>query len=107
MNNRDSGLQPERTAISWIRTYLVLAINGIALIHISQPDHNIFIFLCGFLLLLITLLLSIYCRYRFSKNIVNFIVVCKSEIATKVIISWSIFLSNVVYIIYISFNNPH
>lgn len=97
MTNRDPGLQPERTWMSWFRTIMLMF--GMSLILIKSGEHlgqKIFEVL-GVVMLVLAVVGILYNRKRFSQPFHNHMAVGHLEVTVKKVLSLSIFISAMVY----------
>lgn len=65
--NRDPGLQPERTAMSWLRTQLVLFALGVACFKVAAGQLQLVVALLGIITMATSILTTFYKRARFRQ----------------------------------------
>jgi len=96
--DKDSGLQKERTSMSWLRTALVLF--GVSLLLIKVGKTSITLTIVGSLLILIAIVISINIKKRFIHPFYIQGTVGYKELVIKKLLSLTIFIASIVYIIY-------
>ncbi|MDV7103723.1 DUF202 domain-containing protein [Vibrio sp. TH_r3] len=94
MNNseRDPGLQPERTSMSWMRTHFLSLGIGALMIRIGGSNDSLVVQLNGGVLLLATLFAIYYSRRRFKQTLDLNHAVKNKDIDTKRILAFTIAL---------------
>ncbi|MGR5062353.1 DUF202 domain-containing protein [Photobacterium sp. DNB22_13_2] len=90
--SRDPGLQPERTAMSWLRTQLVLFALGLLFLKVTQQSDIIVLPAIGVIAMLSAILGTFYCRYRFTQIFDNDMTVSAKEYGIKLFLSSLILL---------------
>ncbi|WEM41196.1 DUF202 domain-containing protein [Photobacterium sp. DA100] len=99
--NSDPGLQPERTAMSWLRTQLVLFALGLLFLKVTEHSHFIALPIMGFITMLLAILASLYSRYRFTQVFENNMTVSANECWIKQSLSLLIALLAIGYLAYL------
>lgn len=98
--NKDPGLQPERTAMSWLRTQLVLFALGLLFFKVTEQYAFPRLSLIGILMMFSAILGTVYCRFRFTQVFENMMTVTRTEYWVKRYLSSLITLMTVGYLIY-------
>ncbi|MGF1739151.1 DUF202 domain-containing protein [Photobacterium satsumensis] len=99
--NKDPGLQPERTAMSWLRTQLVLFTIGLLFLKVTQQSVITSLPVMGVIALLSAILGMFYCRYRFTQIFDNNTTVSAKEYWVKSYLSVLIALIAIGYFVYL------
>ncbi|MEZ9566680.1 DUF202 domain-containing protein [Vibrio artabrorum] len=97
---RDKGLQPERTAISWLRTQLVLFGAGLLLLRTYFVYDYILLALSSLVGIVLTFCFSTYIQCRFRKTFTNKNAITKYEYITKSLLSATVSLLALCYAIF-------
>ncbi|WP_422127435.1 DUF202 domain-containing protein [Vibrio hannami] len=99
-NQRDPGLQPERTSLSWLRTLLVLFAVALLLFRVSEY-HNIATLLKVNACLIISYIayFLIYGKARFSNFMSNKETVVRKDISVKKALSLIMSVTPLVYLV--------
>jgi len=84
---RDSGLQTERTTLSWFRTVFVVLINALLVLKLSYNQEHSYIFISGISLIGFTISLYILSLTRNQKFAFDVELTTKNAIWTKRYIS--------------------
>ncbi|WP_413283493.1 DUF202 domain-containing protein [Vibrio sp. MA40-2] len=92
-HERDPGLQPERTSMSWMRTHMLSLGLGALMLRIGGSNESLIVQINGAFLLLATLLGIYYSRRRFSQSLDLNHAVKNKDIDTKRILAFTIALS--------------
>lgn len=98
---RDPGLQPERTAMSWMRTQLLLFVVSALIFRIAEWKDVHWLALISILTMLFSAISTLYVRQRFESilNVLN--LVGRIELLFKMILSISVFSLASAYLIMI------
>jgi len=67
IRERDRGLQPERTTLSWLRTVFVVLINALLVARVGYSNDNHFVFFTGIGLIFFTVSIYILSLTRMKK----------------------------------------
>ncbi|MFT7053837.1 MAG: hypothetical protein ACJAU1_001394 [Psychromonas sp.] len=67
IRERDIGLQPERTILSWLRTVFVVLINALLVARVGYSNENDFVFFTGIGLIFLTFSIYILSVTRMKK----------------------------------------
>ncbi len=102
--NREPGLQPERTSMSWLRTQLLLFIIGVLIVKTSTHMNYQGLAIFGGGAILISLSVFLYVRMRFVKNIVNYKSVGVIDCLVKFFLSIFISFLSTLYLIQLWIN---
>ncbi|PSW43233.1 DUF202 domain-containing protein [Photobacterium leiognathi] len=89
---RDKGLQPERTAMSWLRTQLVLFGTSLLLSRTYFVHHNKLLALTTLFCIILAFIFSIYIQRRFEKGFTNLNAISSLEYKAKVLLSITVAL---------------
>lgn len=99
--SKDPGLQPERTAMSWLRTQLVLFALGLLFLKATEQSVIIALPVMGVIAMLSAILGTFYCRYRFTQVFDNNMTVSTKECLVKSCLSLLIALLAIGYFVYL------
>ena len=80
---RDPGLQPERTAMSWIRTQLLMFGAGLLLFKIGESNEQYLVAGLGIFCICIAAASTLYLKQRFTKLFSNETAVSRWEFEVK------------------------
>ena len=64
VSRRDSGLQPQRTALAWVRTGLAVFVNALIVLRAGFATAQVFILALGSLLLAASALCVVFATWR-------------------------------------------
>jgi uncharacterized membrane protein YidH (DUF202 family) len=96
-NERDPGLQPERTSMSWLRTHMLMFGLGALLTRVGKHGDNLLLMVNGFILLAFAFIGLYYSRKRFTQLLRYDEAVEDREIRAKKILSAVIAVSALIY----------
>lgn len=85
MVNRDAGLQPERTALAWSRTALLIAINGALAFRVTASSGQASYAIVGLVLLLAAAGASLYGVWRKHELLTHSIPMTASPLAAGLV----------------------
>ncbi|MGB5446046.1 MAG: DUF202 domain-containing protein [Psychromonas sp.] len=97
VQQRDPGLQPERTSLSWRRTQLLMVGVGVLLLKVSEKSSNIILLLGAITLLSAAVFLWHYSQQRFSYFFQSTAAVGNKEATIKIVLSVIIFVIAILY----------
>ena len=95
---RDAGLQPERTALAWLRTYLVLIAMSVLLLKVGKQGDNLLLQLDALILIGFTGFFYFSNKKRFSALIHQAPIIGEKEVLFKKLLSTIIILTAIVYV---------
>jgi len=99
--SRDIGLQPERTALSWLRTQMVIIGLGMIKIKVGLNSGALSLIIAGVLLIVTSFCIYLFTRMRFIKLFNNMVAISKVEFVLKVITSTALVIASLSYIIFL------
>ncbi|MGB2079626.1 MAG: DUF202 domain-containing protein, partial [Vibrio sp.] len=91
---RDAGLQPQRTTLSWFRTAFVIFINSILLLRIGAKESVPLVLLSGWFFLLLSIWLYYASVYRGDAILTEKTLTTAASINTKKLISTAIVVTS-------------
>ncbi|UPR30254.1 DUF202 domain-containing protein [Vibrio crassostreae] len=97
---RDKGLQPERTAMSWLRTQLVLFGAGLLLLRTYFVYDHILLALSSLIGIVLTFCFSTYIQLRFRQTFTDKNAITKYEYVAKFLLSATVSLLALCYAIF-------
>lgn len=92
---KDAGLQPERTALSWFRTAFVVFVNSILLLRIGAKDHATLVLACGWFFLLLSIWLYYTSVFRADAMRTQKTLTTAASINIKKVISFAIIITSI------------
>lgn len=98
-NQRDPGLQPERTSMSWLRTHMLILGVGALLTRMGKHSDNLLLLINGVALLICAFIGLYYSRKRFTELLRYDEAVEERDIRAKKMLSVLIALSALIYAI--------
>ncbi|MFT6925479.1 MAG: hypothetical protein ACJAZP_001059 [Psychromonas sp.] len=93
IRERDIGLQPERTTLSWLRTVFVVLINALLVARVGYSNDNDFVFFTGVGLVFFTISIYILSFTRMKKFAFDTELTTKNAIFAKRYIAFMVCLS--------------
>ncbi len=95
MNRRekDIGLQPERTTLSWLRTVFVVLITALLVIRVGYSNKNGYVFFAGIELLFFTASIYVLSLFRMKKFVFDTELTTKNAVWVKRYVAFMVFLS--------------
>lgn len=94
---RDPGLQPERTSMSWLRTHMLILGVGVLLTRMGKHSDNLLLLINGVVLLICALIGLYYSRKRFTQLLKYDEAVEERDIRAKKMLSVLIVISALIY----------
>jgi uncharacterized membrane protein YidH (DUF202 family) len=99
--NRDPGLQPERTAMAWLRTQLLLFVISALVFRISEQNNLHWLTAISVITMLFSALSTQYVRKRFENIIVQSNLIGGLEVVIKKVLSFMVIILACVYLMLI------
>jgi uncharacterized membrane protein YidH (DUF202 family) len=99
--NRDPGLQPERTAMAWLRTQLVLFVISALVFRVAEQNDLHWLAMIAVFAMLFSALSTQYVRKRFENVIGEFDLIGRLELNIKKILSIAVIMLALAYMILI------
>ena len=94
---RDAGLQPERTALAWLRTYMLLIAMSVLLLKVGKQSDNLLLQLDALILIGFTGFFYFSNKKRFSVLIHQVAIIGEKEALLKKLLSTMIIITATVY----------
>jgi uncharacterized membrane protein YidH (DUF202 family) len=99
--NRDPGLQPERTAMAWLRTQLLLFVISALVFRISEQNNLHWLTAISVITMLFSALSTQYVRKRFENIIVQSNLIGGLEVVIKKVLSFMVIILACAYLVLI------
>jgi uncharacterized membrane protein YidH (DUF202 family) len=99
--NRDPGLQPERTAMAWLRTQLVLFVISALVFRVAEQNDLHWLAMIAVFAMLFSALSTQYVRKRFENIIVQSDLIGVLEVVIKKVLSFAVIILAFVYLMLI------
>lgn len=97
--SRDPGLQPERTAMSWLRTQLLLFVISALVFRIAEQNDQHWFTAISVATMLFSALSTQYVRKRFENIIVQSDLISNLELVIKKVLSFAVIILALAYLI--------
>lgn len=96
---RDAGLQPERTALAWLRTYMLLIAMSVLLLKVGKQNDNLLLQIDALLLISFTVFFYLNNKKRFSALFHQAAIIGDKEALIKKLFSAMIIITAISYTI--------
>lgn len=97
---RDTGLQPQRTTLSWFRTAFSIFVNSLLLLRIGAKEDVILVTFCGWFFMFLSIWLYYASVYRGDAILTEKTLTTAASINTKKLISMTILITCVLLTIH-------